>query len=311
MTIVGGKGGGGNTAGNKGGDGGDLIGRLGPLGAKLGGGAVLVVLAVAAVSKVGCVNLHTPPGHEGYVRSNPFMSEAEFVGTQEGPTSTGWVWRQRVVNIDMRPRTFSEEMSILTKERLELSFRAHARVRLRRGSVRSVVEDFGGNDWYKNNVREQFRAAVREKVQALDPFEVKNQSLEIADAVLEDMKGRYGESSVEFLSVDIGNIEYPSVVVESVIRKFVTNEDNERKDIELKVAQKQIEIGIAEAEGISDAQKVIRTTLDPMFLQYEALGAIEQLADAPNTTFVIAPATEDGSTPVFLSAGKGGAVGGK
>ena len=32
--------------------------------------------------------------------------------------STGWVWRQEVRNIDVRPRIYSEEMQILTKERL-------------------------------------------------------------------------------------------------------------------------------------------------------------------------------------------------
>ena len=271
----------------------------------VGVAATILVAAIAAVvlSRVGCVNLHTAPGHEGYVRSQPFVGAGEFVGTQRGPTSTGWVWRQSVVNIDIRPRTFSEEMSILTRERLELTFRAHARIRLRAGAIRAVVEEYGGPKWYENNVRDQFRASVREKVQSLEPFEVKDQSLAIADAVLSDMAVRYEGAPIEFLSVDIGNIEYPSVVVESVIRKFVTNEDNERKDIELQIAQKQIEIGIAEAEGIADAQQIIRTSLDPMFLQYEALGAIEELSGSPNTTFVIAPYAPSGAAPFIMNLG--------
>jgi regulator of protease activity HflC (stomatin/prohibitin superfamily) len=115
--------------------------------------------------------------------------------------------------------------------------------------------------------------------------------------VLHDMKERYKSSPIEFLSVDIGDIIYPDVVVQSVIRKFVTNEDNERKDIELRIAQREIDIGVAEAEGVADAQKIIRTTLDPMFLQYEALEAIEQLSDAPNTTFIISPMNPGGNAP--------------
>ncbi len=278
----------------------DAVARLAPMS---GGIALLAIVAFVGIARVGCVNLHTPAGHEGYVRSNPFVGAGEFVGTQEGPTSTGWVWRQRLVNIDVRPRTFSEEMSILTRDRLELAFRAHARIRLREGEVKSVVEDFGGENWYQNNVREQFRASVRERVQALEPFEVKEQYLEIAESVLEEMKERYGDTPIEFLSVDIGNIQYPEVVVDAVIRKFVTNEQNERKDIELQIAQRQIEIRKARAQGISDAQQVIRTTLDPMLLQHEALDAIEQLSGAENATFVVAPATEDGAAPVLLNIG--------
>jgi len=114
------------------------------------------------------------------------------------------------------------------------------------------------------------------------------------------MKARYANTPIEFLSVDIGDITYPKGVVDSVIAKFVTNEENERKDVELEIAQKQIDIGIAEAEGIADAQKIIRTTLDPMFLQFEALRAIEEMAGAPNTTFMMMPVGKNGNAPVVL-----------
>ncbi len=267
----------------------------------IGVGLVIGVVAIAAISRVGCVNEMTPAGHEGYIRSNPIFGQADFVGIQEGPTSTGWVWRQQVVNIDVRPKTYSEEMKILTAERLELSFRVHARIRLRRGETRMLVERFGGNEWYRSNVQQQLRSVVRAMVQELETFEVKDQMAEIATSVLESMQERYKETPVEFLSVDIGDIQYPKIVVQSVVRKFVTNEENERRDIELQIAQRQIEIGIAEAEGIADAQTIIATTLDPMFVQYEALRAIERLATSKNTTFVLSPIGKDGSSPMIMS----------
>jgi regulator of protease activity HflC (stomatin/prohibitin superfamily) len=270
-------------------------------------GAAIVLIVVGlivtfAVAKTGCVNLHTPPGHEGYIRSNPIAGQGSFTGIQHGPTSTGFVWRQVLVNIDMRPATYSEEMSIVTAERLPLSFKAHTRIQLRAGSVREVVEKYGGADWYATNVREQLRSEVRSKVQALDAFTVAKQSGTIAEQVLAAMQARYKTSPIEVLSVDIGDIQYPEVVVQSVVRKFVTEEDNLRKDIELKIAQREIDIGIADAEGTADAQRIIRTTLDPMFLQYEALSAIEQLAGAPNTTFVVMPMGNGrGAAPIMLN----------
>ncbi len=271
--------------------------------------AALVFGFIAAIgmfllSRTGCVNQHTSPGHEGYLRSNPIAGQGAFVGIQHGPTSTGWVWRQQVVNIDMRPRTFSEDMSIVTAERLPLAFRAHTRIQLRAGSVREVVEKYGGVDWYTTNVREQLRSEVRSKVQALDAFTVAKRSGKIAEEVLAAMQARYKQSPIEVLSVDIGDIQYPDVVVQSVVRKFVTEEDNLRKDIELRIAQREIDIGIAEAEGLSDAQRIIRTTLDPIFLQYEALGAIEQLAGSTNTTFIVVPFSKDGSAPIIMNMDK-------
>ncbi len=272
--------------------------KIGPV---AGAAAIIMVLAVVGLSRVGCANHHTPPGHEGYIRSKPLVGAGAFVGTMVGPTSTGWVWRQEVVNIDMRPRIFSEEMQIVTSDQLELHFRAHARIKPKAKSVKGIVEKFGGENWYENNVRGPIRGEVIARVQKLEPFEVKTQMDEIAAHVLEAMQKRFADDPVEILSVNIGDIQYPKVVVDSVIRKFVTNQDNERKDIELKIAQKQIDIGIAEAEGIADAQKIIRTTLDPMFLQFEALRAIEELAGSKNTTFIVTPFSENGAAPIIMS----------
>ena len=264
---------------------------------------IVTVVVIAGLSRVGCVNVTTPAGHEGYVMSKPIFGSAEYVGFQEGPTSTGWVWRQEVVNVDVRPRTYSEEMTIPTRDRLQLTFRAHARVRLREGRVKDVVEKFGGSNWYSANVQQQFRSAVRAEVQQLKAFQVKDRMADTGAAVLAAMQERYKAHPIEFISVDIGDIQYPERVVGAVVDKFVTNEENDRKDIELKIAQRQIDIGIAEAEGVADAQQIIRTTLDPMFLQYKAIKAIEGLAGSTNTTFIIAPYSERGGQPFIMQLG--------
>lgn len=270
----------------------------------VGGGVLAAVAVTAGLTYAGCRNHHTPAGHVGYIKSRPMLGAGEFVGIQTGPTSTGFVWRLEIVNIDVRPRTFSEEMKIPTRNRLEVELRAHARVRLAPAKVRDVVETYGGDKWYANNVRDQYRSAVRDKVQQLDVFDVKNEMRQIGDEVLADMQARYKDTGIEFLSVDVGDIVYPKGVVDSVIAKFVTNEENERKDIELEIAQRQIEIGIAEAKGIADSQRIIRTTLDPMFLQFEALRAIEEIAGSPNTTFMITPMGKNGSSPIIMQLGE-------
>lgn len=281
-----------------------ILGKIGPL---LGIGAILGVLAIAGLSKAGCANHHTPPGFEGYIRSKPLAGAGEYVGIQKGPTSTGWVWRQDVVNIDMRPRTYSENMSIRTAQGSDLEFKAHVRIELADGAAKMIVEKLGGTRWYEANVKKTFQRAVREKVQVLEPFEVKSKSVQIAKDVLATMQAEYksykGEP-IQFLSVDIGNIKYPPTIVESVIKKFVAYQENERKDVELRIVQKQIEISVAEAKGTADAQKVIGTTLDPLLLQYEALRAIEQLAHSENTTFLLTPAQSGESSPLILNLNK-------
>lgn len=278
-----------------------MLGKAGPVALAV---LIVTVLAVAGLSRVGCMNLHTPPGHEGYLRSTPIFGAGKFVGTQEGPTSTGWVWRQEVVNIDTRPRTYSEDMEIRTSRGSKLRFRAHARIGLRAGQVKDVVEKFGGEAWYQANVQKQFQSEIRALVQQKEPFEVKNEADEIARQVLEAMKKRYDDSPVEFLTVDIGNIDYPEEIVQSVIRKFVTQQQDQKAAIQGRIAQEQIAIGEEDAKGVAEAQTIIRTTLDPMFLQYEALQAVEQLAGSPNTTFLIAPFGGEGGAPLIMNLDK-------
>jgi hypothetical protein len=277
-----------------------MMSRMGPAVAV---GSVLLLIGLIALSRVGCVNRHTPAGYEGYVRSNPIAGAGKYIGTQSGPTSTGWVWRQKVVNIDMRPRTYSEEMEIPTSNRLKLHLKAHVRIKLKRGGVKQIVEELGGENWYVTNVKDRFRGAFRDQIQRLDQFEVKNQINEIGERVLAQMKERYKDTPIEFLSVNVGDMTYPDQVVESVTRKFVTIEENERKDIELRIAQKQIEIGEAEATGTRDAQQIIRTTLDEMYLQYEAIKALEQLSSSANTTVVITPYSPSGQAPIIMDMG--------
>jgi SPFH domain/Band 7 family protein len=279
-----------------------VVSRMGPV---LAVGSVLLLIGLIVLSRVGCVNVHTPPGFEGYIRSNPIAGAGKYIGTQTGPTSTGWVWRQKVINIDMRPRTYTENMEIPTSNRLKLSLNAHARIKLRKGGVKQIVEELGGENWYATNVRDRFRGEVRDQVQRLDQFEVKNEINEIGARVLTQMQERYKDTPIEFVSINIGDMQYPDAVVDSVTRKFVTMEENERKDIELRIAQKQIEIGKAQANGTRDAQQIIRTTLDDMYLQFEAIKAIESLTNSPNTTVVITPYSPGGQAPIIMNVGGG------
>lgn len=275
------------------------------LGPQIAGGAILLFLAFAATSRAGCANHHTPAGHSGYIRSTPMVGAGEYVGTQTGPTSTGWVWRQKLVNIDVRSRTFTEELSTTVKGGLRVELRAHARMRPNPDAIKLLVEELGGGDWYTTNVHDQFKAAVLSKIQVMAPFEIKREMRNIGDAVLLDLKQRYGKDGpLIFESVDIGDIKYPKQLVDAVVRVRVTVEDQERAKYRAAIASEGIRIGQAEAEGDAKAQEVIRKTLDPMYLQFDAVRALEDLADSKNTNFLIMPQGDSGSSPIIMNMGK-------
>jgi len=237
-----------------------FVGKLGIL--------VAVMLAMMVINAIGGSNAFTPAGHEGYVFQQPLaIGQREFVRTQRGPTSTGWAWRYGVTNLDMRITTYSEELKIFSSDNLEVTFEAHARIRLKNGSAKEVVERYSGTEWYANNVRRPYTTAVRETVRKVEAFTIKDQSLQIAHTVLGRLRDEYKDTPIDFVSFTIGNISYPKSVEERVVQNLASEQRRQRMDV--------LEV---RAKGEAEAQQIEQATLTPLFVQHEAAELYRDLA---------------------------------
>lgn len=245
---------------------------------------------------VGCANRETPEGHEGYVYEEPIVfGQKHFVTTQTGPTSTGFQWRNYVVNVDMRPQTYSAVYKILTADNLNISFESNARISLRPGSVQDVVERFGSTEWYKKNVEKQYMAEVRRRVREHNAYDVKGNAVAIADAVLTALRLQYKTSPIVFETMDIGNIDYPASVNRQIEAKLAAQQELERQEIQKLIAEREAEIEVIEARGIAGAQEIINKTLTREYLQWKAIEAYKELAQSNNSTFIIVPTSTNGT----------------
>jgi regulator of protease activity HflC (stomatin/prohibitin superfamily) len=244
-------------------------------------GLVLVVgLAVTLVHGLGGTNPFTPAGHEGYIFHQPLaVGQREFIEVQRGPTSTGWRWRQYVTNVDMRVATYTEQMQIFSSDNLEVSFEAHARIRLRRGTAREIVERYSGADWYANNVRRPYVTAVREEVRQHEAFTIKDRSVQIGESVLRRLRTEYEGTPFELVSLSIGNISYPESVTERVVANLAAEQRRQRREVELRIASENAQIREIRARGEAEAQQIEQETLTPLFVQHEAADLYRVLAD--------------------------------
>jgi len=235
------------------------------------------------IDQLGGTNPYTPPGHEGYVSHQPLMmGHRGFVGTQTGPASTGWQWRQFVTNIDMRPQNYSESMQIFSRDNLEVSFEAHARIQLVDGSVQDVIERYSGDTWYTNNVQRPYRTAVREIVRQHDAFEIKNRSEDLGREIQERLTGEYEGTPFEFISVSIGNINYPQRVEAQVVANLAAEQRRQRMGVQREIAEAQARIREIRAGGEAEAQHIEQATLTPLYVQHEAAELYSALADETN-----------------------------
>jgi hypothetical protein len=248
-----------------------FVGKLGIL--------VAVTLAMMVINAIGGSNAFTPAGHEGYVFQQPLaIGQREFVRSQRGPTSTGWAWRYGVTNLDMRITTYSEELKIFSSDNLEVTFEAHARIRLKNGSTKEVVERYSGTEWYANNVRRPYTTAVRETVRKVEAFTIKDQSLQIAHTVLGRLRDEYKDTPIEFVSFTIGNISYPKSVEERVVQNLASEQRRQRMEFARQIAEAGASILEVRAKGEAEAQQIEQATLTPLFVQHEAAELYRDLA---------------------------------
>jgi regulator of protease activity HflC (stomatin/prohibitin superfamily) len=260
-------------------------------------GALVLGLLVFA----GCSNPYTPAGHEGYVFERPrVLGKGGFRGQVAGPGNYGVsVFRNEVINIDIRPTTYTEQFKILTADDLNISFHFHTVLAIAPGAVDAVVLKYGGSEWYKRFVKEPFRTFVRESVQRQQSRDVKAKRSEIAAEVQRRLEQHLEETPFRVVSLVVGNVDYPEIVAKAVEQKLAAQQLLEEKATQREIAKRDAEIRIEEAKGIAEAQRIINSTLTANYLQHEAIQAQLRMAESPNHTTVYIPVGHNGMPLVY------------
>ena len=267
----------------------------------------LVLMGMLVVG--ACTNETTPEGFEGYIYHKPLViGSAYFVGDQSGPTSTGVVWRQFLLNVDVRPKNYTEEFHILSRDNLNVGFEAHARIGIRSGTIQKLVEEFGSGretengfpEWYERAVRQPFRTAVRDVVHKYNAYDVQAQTEAIGVEILNRLQEKYADTPIEFETMSIGNLAYPEAINAEIQRKLAAEQDLERMERERQIAEQEAQIMVTTARGRAAAQSIVNETLTPLYVQHEMLEGFRNLSRSERVTIIAAPADQGSGSPVIL-----------
>jgi regulator of protease activity HflC (stomatin/prohibitin superfamily) len=270
---------------------------------------VMFLVGLVFFSLVGLVffsyvfsNPFTPAGHEGFVYENPrVFGKGGFRGAIKGPGNYGAsLWRNQIINIDMRPQTYKEGFNVLAKDDLNVSFQFEAVIKIKSDSVKRVVQDYAGIEWYKRYVQEPFRSFVRNSTQKYTSRELKVQREYISDEVKSKLEVYLKTSPFELVKLVVGNIDYPDIVAKAVEKKLAAQQLLEEKETQKAIPKKDAEIKIEEAKGIAEAQRIINSTLTENYLQHEAIQTQLVMANSPNHSTVYIPSGANGIPLVKL-----------
>ncbi len=253
-----------------------------------------------------CTNPKVPEGHEGYVYHRPLVfGKVTYRKSLRGPSSTGASWRLFVTNIDMRTRSYKEVFRLLTRDNLSVEFEVNTRISLRPGSVKEIVERWGGKRWYLWNVKEPSRTIVRRMVTQVSAIDIQLKTEMVRGRIRERLLTKYKKTPIRIESVDIGNIRFPKEVTQAIERKIGQQQELQRQEYLLAKTKKEAAIRVLEALKAAKQQMIISATLDPLYVQRQAIQVYRLLAQSPNKTILVLPNTSDGTgMPLVLSSAK-------
>lgn len=263
-------------------------------------------LAALGLAAAACTNPEVPAGHEGYIHHIPLLfGEMSYTKSLAGPASTGVSWRAFTINIDMRERNFPEKFELLTKDDLHVSFEVNTRIRLRPGTVKDLVEKWGGSKWYEWNVKEPLRTIVRREVMKVDAGDIQLKTDMVGKAIKEALHEKHKDTPFDVQSVDIGSFTFPPAVNKAIQEKIAKEQELERQNFILERTRKEAAIGVFEALKVNKRQRIIAETLDPLYVQWSAVQVYRKLAASPNNTVIMLPNTADGTgVPQILTSGE-------
>lgn len=212
-----------------------------------------------------------------------------------------WPWIS-MVNYNTKWQTFSEGISILTKDELHINIQVSI-------TLRPIIDQLPqlelnvGKDYYNTVVKPEFISLTRNIFSDYDYSVVSPMSTEIENKIYQKLMDKVKDKYLEIDNVTIDHIVYPSVVSSAVNKKLAVQQDIEQKDYEIAIAKKTAEIQRILARGQRDAQTIIDSSITLKYLQYKALEVQDKLSTSPNAKFFFVPLGKDG-LPIIIDTGE-------
>ena len=147
-----------------------------------------------------------------------------------------------------------------------------------------------GSDYIEKIVRPATRTSLRDvsvQYTATDIYSAKRDDFvkEISKNLETSFQGR----GIILEKVLLRNIELPEKVKEAIDEKISAEQRAQQMVYVLQKEKQEAERKQVEARGVSEAQKIISSSISPQYLQWKYIEALKELMTSKNNTIVITP----------------------
>ena len=212
---------------------------------------------------------------------NPFVEIVEMDVRTQAYTMSGKVSEGQVQGDDA--------IEVLSGDGLTLRLELTVQYRLSASDASKVYRSIG-TDYVEKVVRPEIRSAIRDAAVgylATDLYASRRD--EFIQHVRARLEKVFRARGIVLEAALLRNIELPARVREAINDKIAAEQESQKMVYILQKERQEADRKRVEAAGISDAQKIISSSLTNQYLQYNYIQALKELTQSKNSTFVIAP----------------------
>ena len=142
------------------------------------------------------------------------------------------------------------------------------------------------------------RSAIRDEIAKTSYTELNANREKYAKSITEYVAKKLADKYVIVDKVNIRNVVPPPSVNTAIEEKLKMEQQVQKEEYAIQLAEKKAEVRRKEAKGIADSQRIIQQKLTPLYVQWYAIEMQKELAGSENTTFYFVPMSRNSGIPM-------------
>ena len=201
----------------------------------------------------------------------------------------------RVVKTPTRTVNLEVNLSIPSKEGLNIGSQISILYKVNKERVPYLIEDIGSN--YEEIIRNVFRSAsadICSQYMAKDMHS--GNRAEIEKEIANTMNKTLGDRGIAIESVLLKSIQLPPGLYGSIENRMEAEQEALRMQYVLEQEKLEAERKVIEAKGVRDAQKILSEGLSENIIKLRSIEAFQKLSSSDNAKIIIT----NGSAPLMI-----------
>jgi len=205
----------------------------------------------------------------------------------------------KVIKLPIRIVNMTMQETLPSKEGIMVSADISILYRINPEYVHYIISNIGYQTYEQTVIMSVFKSAapnITSNYLAKDLYTVQRNEIQkdIADHMTEILESK----GFIIESVLLKDIQLPPKLQQSIESKLQAEQEAQRMEFVLQKEQKEAQRKVIEAQGYTNAQKILTESLNPMIIEWKSIEAFQALSQSPNTKVIVT----DGKTPFMIQA---------